>query len=215
MSLVEPGDLRRDRRRQDGLRGRAEGVFLAPEAARDVARGVDRAGGNADRAGQACIPSSASPSLLAIAIGAGAAGALNMWWDADIDVLMARTRLRAVPSGLIAPGEALYFGLTLAFLSVLTLAAVANFLAAGAARLHDLLLCRHLHDVAEALDAAEHRDRRRGGRVAAGRRLRRGQRFGDPGQPVGCSRSSSSGRRRISGRWRWSRAATTSARACR
>ena len=70
-------------------------------------------------------------SLLAIAIGAGAAGALNMWWDADIDMLMARTRLRAVPSGLIAPGEALYFGLTLAFLSVLTLAAVANFLAAG------------------------------------------------------------------------------------
>ena len=52
-------------------------------------------------------------ALLAIAIGAGAAGALNMWWDADIDALMARTRLRAVPSGLIAPGEALYFGLTL------------------------------------------------------------------------------------------------------
>ena len=70
-------------------------------------------------------------SLLAISIGAGAAGALNMWWDADIDVLMARTRLRAVPSGVIAPGEALYFGLTLAFFSVLTLAAAANLLAAG------------------------------------------------------------------------------------
>jgi protoheme IX farnesyltransferase len=70
-------------------------------------------------------------SLLAISIGAGAAGALNMWWDADIDALMARTRLRAVPSGLIAPGEALFFGLTLAFLSVLTLAAAANFVAAG------------------------------------------------------------------------------------
>src|SRR5271170_1744201 len=70
-------------------------------------------------------------ALLAISIGAGAAGALNMWWDADIDALMARTRLRAVPSGVITPGEALYFGLTLAFLSVLTLAAAANFLAAG------------------------------------------------------------------------------------
>jgi protoheme IX farnesyltransferase len=68
-------------------------------------------------------------ALLAISIGAGAAGALNMWWDADIDALMARTRLRAVPSGLIAPGEALFFGLTLSFLAVLTLAAVANFLA--------------------------------------------------------------------------------------
>jgi protoheme IX farnesyltransferase len=54
-----------------------------------------------------------------------------MWWDADIDALMARTRLRAVPSGAISPGEALYFGLTLSFLAVLTLAAAANFLAAG------------------------------------------------------------------------------------
>ena len=70
-------------------------------------------------------------SLTAIAIGAGASGALNMWWDADIDARMARTRLRAVPSGLIAPREALGFGLVLSFLSVLTLAAVANPLAAG------------------------------------------------------------------------------------
>jgi heme o synthase len=68
-------------------------------------------------------------SLLAISIGAGAAGALNMWWDSDIDALMARTRSRAVPSGLVAPGEALYFGLTLAFMAVLILAVVANFLA--------------------------------------------------------------------------------------
>jgi protoheme IX farnesyltransferase len=70
-------------------------------------------------------------SLLAIAIGAGASGALNMWWDADIDGRMARTRLRAVPSGVIAPNEALGFGLTLSLLSVLTLAAVANLLAAS------------------------------------------------------------------------------------
>jgi len=70
-------------------------------------------------------------AILAIAIGAGAAGALNMWWDADIDVLMARTRTRAVPSGLIQPGEALFFGVTLAFLGVLMLAFVANLVAAG------------------------------------------------------------------------------------
>jgi protoheme IX farnesyltransferase len=87
-------------------------------------------------AGMLVAPASVHPvvgfaALLAISIGAGAAGALNMWWDADIDALMARTRLRAVPSGLIAPGEALYFGLTLSFLAVLTLAAVANFLAAA------------------------------------------------------------------------------------
>src|SRR5271156_5610732 len=87
-------------------------------------------------AGMLCAPNSIHPviafaSLAAIAVGAGAAGALNMWWDADIDGLMARTRLRAIPSGLVEPGEALYFGLTLAFFSVLTLAAAANLLAAG------------------------------------------------------------------------------------
>jgi len=87
-------------------------------------------------AGMLVAPGSVHPvvgfaALLAISIGAGAAGALNMWWDADIDALMARTRLRAVPSGLIAPGEALYFGLTLSLLAVLTLATVANFLAAA------------------------------------------------------------------------------------
>src|SRR6185437_12805309 len=70
-------------------------------------------------------------ALTAIAIGAGASGALNMWWDADIDARMARTRLRAVPSGLIAPREALGFGLTLSLLSVLTLALIANLLAAA------------------------------------------------------------------------------------
>jgi heme o synthase len=85
-------------------------------------------------AGMLVAPASVHPvvgfaALLAISIGAGAAGALNMWWDSDIDALMARTRLRAVPSGLIAPGEALYFGLTLSLLAVLTLATVANFLA--------------------------------------------------------------------------------------
>jgi protoheme IX farnesyltransferase len=87
-------------------------------------------------AGMAIAPSHTHPligfaSLTAIAIGAGASGALNMWWDADIDGRMARTRLRAVPSGLIAPREAMAFGLVLSFLSVLTLAAVANFTAAA------------------------------------------------------------------------------------
>ncbi len=54
-----------------------------------------------------------------------------MWWDADIDRLMARTALRPVPAGLIAPSEAFTFGLTLALLSVMTLAVVANLLAAA------------------------------------------------------------------------------------
>ena len=69
-------------------------------------------------------------SLLAVAVGAGAAGALNMWYDADIDALMTRTARRPVPQGRITPGEALAFGLTLAFLAVVTLGTVANWLAA-------------------------------------------------------------------------------------
>ena len=87
-------------------------------------------------AGVLCAPTPVHPvvgfaALLAIAVGAGAAGALNMWWDADIDALMARTRLRPVPDGRIEPGEARAFGLTLALLAVVTLAVTTNLLAAG------------------------------------------------------------------------------------
>jgi heme o synthase len=61
-------------------------------------------------------------TILCIAVGAGASGALNMWYDADIDALMKRTLNRPVPSGAIAPGEALGFGLVLSFGSVIMLA---------------------------------------------------------------------------------------------
>ena len=76
-------------------------------------------------------PVVALAGLLCIAAGAGAAGALNMWWDADIDARMARTRSRPVPRGLIKPGEALGFGLGLSLISVLMLSVFANPLAAG------------------------------------------------------------------------------------
>jgi protoheme IX farnesyltransferase len=70
-------------------------------------------------------------AIVAIAIGAGAAGALNMWYDADIDMLMARTRLRPIPRGTIEPRQALIFGLVLSLLSVLTLGVLVNWLSAG------------------------------------------------------------------------------------
>ena len=70
-------------------------------------------------------------SLLSIAVGAGASGALNMWYDADIDAVMSRTSTRPIPSGRILPGEALGFGLVLSAFSVLTLGLVSNWLAAG------------------------------------------------------------------------------------
>ena len=70
-------------------------------------------------------------SVLAIAVGAGASGALNMWYDADIDAVMSRTVNRPVPAGRVTPGEALAFGLVLSGLSVMTLGLVANPLAAA------------------------------------------------------------------------------------
>jgi protoheme IX farnesyltransferase len=69
-------------------------------------------------------------ALLAIAVGAGAAGALNMWYDADIDTLMRRTASRPVARGAILPGEALGFGLCLALGSVLVLGLLVNVAAA-------------------------------------------------------------------------------------
>jgi heme o synthase len=68
-------------------------------------------------------------SILAIAVGAGASGALNMWYDADIDVLMARTAKRPVPTGKITPGGALAFGLSLSVLSVILLGLASNWFA--------------------------------------------------------------------------------------
>ena len=70
-------------------------------------------------------------SILFVAIGAGASGALNMWWDADIDAVMRRTAKRPIPAGKVQPGEALALGVALSGLSVMMLALSANLLAAG------------------------------------------------------------------------------------
>src|SRR6266700_2774867 len=70
-------------------------------------------------------------ALLCIAVGAGAAGALNMWFDADVDAVMSRTASRPIPAGRVLPQEALGFGMTLAVGSVAVLGLVANWLAAG------------------------------------------------------------------------------------
>jgi heme o synthase len=70
-------------------------------------------------------------ALLCIAVGAGAAGALNMWYDADIDAVMTRTARRPIPAGRVLPGEALGFGATLAAGSVVMLGLAANWFAAS------------------------------------------------------------------------------------
>jgi len=76
-------------------------------------------------------PFIAMTSILFIALGAGASGALNMWWDADIDAIMKRTSRRPIPAGKVLPGEALGFGLALSGIAVVMLALTANLLAAG------------------------------------------------------------------------------------
>ncbi|MDP3407163.1 heme o synthase [Bosea sp. (in: a-proteobacteria)] len=87
-------------------------------------------------AGMATAPGSVHPviafaALLAIAVGAGASGCLNMWYDADIDQLMSRTAKRPIPAGRVLPSEALAFGLTLSVGSVIVLGLVANLLSAA------------------------------------------------------------------------------------
>jgi protoheme IX farnesyltransferase len=76
-------------------------------------------------------PVMAFTALLCIAVGAGAAGVLNMWYDADIDARMARTAGRPIPRGRVTPGEAAGFGFTLAVFSVVSLGLLVNELAAA------------------------------------------------------------------------------------
>ena len=76
-------------------------------------------------------PVMAFTALLCIAVGAGASGALNMWYDRDIDAIMTRTANRPIPKGRIAPQEALAFGMTLSFFSVFTLGTLVNWFSAA------------------------------------------------------------------------------------
>ena len=70
-------------------------------------------------------------ALILIAIGAGAAGVLNMWYDADIDAVMRRTAMRPIPLGKITTSEALSFGIVLSLFSVLALGFWVNWIAAS------------------------------------------------------------------------------------
>ena len=76
-------------------------------------------------------PVLAGVAVLCIAVGAGAAGAINMWYERDIDAVMRRTAGRPLPAGRMLPGEALGFGVVLAVGSVLVMALATNWVAAG------------------------------------------------------------------------------------
>lgn len=72
-------------------------------------------------------PLRGTTAVLCIAVGAGAAGAINMWYDRDINALMERTRKRPIPAGRVAPDKALAFGITLALLSVMLMGVTVNW----------------------------------------------------------------------------------------
>lgn len=76
-------------------------------------------------------PVLAFSAILSIAVGAGAAGCLNMWWDRDIDAIMARTQGRPIPQGRIDPNSALAFGIILSVGSVVTMGVAVHWLAAA------------------------------------------------------------------------------------
>jgi protoheme IX farnesyltransferase len=86
------------------------GLYLAPESVHPVLEAI---------------------AILCIAIGAGAAGAINMWYDRDIDAIMTRTQNRPIPAGLVGAEEALTFGVVLAGGSVMVMGLAVNWLAAG------------------------------------------------------------------------------------
>ena len=86
--------------------------------------------------GMVCAPNPphivvALAAIICIAVGAGASGALNMWWDRDIDAVMSRTAKRPIPSGRVTGDDALAIGLALAGFSVVMLGLFANLFAAG------------------------------------------------------------------------------------
>ncbi|MFZ5718900.1 MAG: heme o synthase [Pseudomonadota bacterium] len=86
--------------------------------------------------GLVCAPVAVNPvlgavAILCIAVGAGASGALNMWYDADIDAKMRRTRGRPVPAGKVQGADALALGVVLSLFSVMLMGIALNWLAAG------------------------------------------------------------------------------------
>lgn len=76
-------------------------------------------------------PVTAVIALIAIALGAGASGAINMWFDADIDAVMVRTASRPIPAGRVQRSEALAFGAVVALLSVMVMGSLVNWLASA------------------------------------------------------------------------------------
>jgi protoheme IX farnesyltransferase len=121
-------------------------------------------------------PFAGAVALLCIAAGAGAAGALNMWYDADIDAVMARTAMRPIPSGRVSRSEALVFGLMLGMCSIVALGTLLNIAAAALLAFTIFFYVVVLHDVAQTPNTAKYCHWWCGWRTPSGDRLGSGRR---------------------------------------
>ncbi len=95
-------------------------------------------------------------SIIFIALGGGASGALNMWYESDIDSLMRRTINRPIPAGKITSDEAKAFGFALAGISVLMLGLAANWFAAALLVFTIFFLCCDLHNMVKKMDSPKY-----------------------------------------------------------
>ena len=113
----------------------------------------------------------ATIGIFLVALGAGAAGCLNMWYEADLDALMTRTCLRPIPTGKINKQQALIFGALLTVFSVSTLNYFANFLSASLLLFTIFFLSFHLHNMVKKKNTSKYRNRRCSGFSATSNRL--------------------------------------------
>ena len=143
-------------------------------------------------------------AVLCIALGAGAAGALNQWYEADLDAKMKRTASRPLPAGRMEPPDRAPFRGRAGGLLGDADGPRRQSSGGGDPGGVDPVLRAGLYRLAEAADGAEHRHRRRRRRLPAADRLGRGDRRRQRRCRCCCSRSSSCGPRRISGRCRCS-----------
>ena len=91
-----------------------------------------------------------------VALGAGAAGCLNMWYESDLDALMTRTCLRPIPTGKINRKQALTFGILLSVISVGALNYFTNFLSASLLLFYNIFLSFCLYNMVKKKDTTEH-----------------------------------------------------------
>jgi protoheme IX farnesyltransferase len=99
--------------------------------------------------GYSIHPFLACVGIFAIALGAGASGVLNQWYDRDIDKIMVRTKDRPIPLGKILPSEAFSFGIISSILSIMILGLAVNWLAAGLLAFTIFFLCSCLYNMAK------------------------------------------------------------------